>query len=171
MRRLCLYPLIMKGSFLHLHRKDRFGGALRCAGSCEKKNPIEIRARMHEMRGEKTTGHGAPISYCWGVNIYLILNALPHPFFEQLYWISYFLAQHPSYKNSSGFLRCSEIPQKTATNKQKNLERGECEFDKTQGGRFFSNKDHVRECDWNLCVKSVSEGWITHLSWVWELQW
>lgn len=32
------------------------------------------------------------------------------------------------------------------------LELGE--FDKTQGGGFFSKKDHVRECDWNL--KSVS---------------
>lgn len=40
------------------------------------------------------------------------------------------------------------------------------EFDKTQGPGSL-----VTRINWSRCVRSVSEGWIKHLRWVWELQW
>lgn len=57
----------------------------------------------------------------------------------------FFSAAPPSHKNYSGFSPSLRNSTDSCYKQTEILERGECEFDKNPGGRFFSNKDHVGE--------------------------
>lgn len=179
MRRLYLYPLIMKGSFLYLHRTARFGATLRCTESWETKIQYKLEwGSTSKMWGEKKNNStqyshflllGRP-----PINIYLISNALPHSFLSSCIGFVFFggggSALMQEFQRLSTLLRNST---ESSYKQTKILERGGCEFDKTQGAGFSVTRIMLESATeiWNLYVQSVSEGWITHLSWVWELQW
>lgn len=124
MRRLCLYPLIMKGSFSCLHRKGRLGDALRCWEEKKKIQQLQFKIEKIKKNSSPQCSHFLLLGHT-PINIYLISNALAHSLFEYLYWISSFFFPTQEFQPFSPLLRNSTKKTKQPqTNKKKILRAG-----------------------------------------------